>query len=795
MRPAIPMALLMAACVLCAPAATLAAEMAASFDREKVYLGTQALLVVEVTDPQSSEWPTVAPVEGLQIAPYGGPTTMRDLFRGTTTRSYRFVVTPMRAGEFIIPSVTLGSGQNMLRCGPLTLLVEEVPITFLSVRVEPPQICPGETARLTVIYQGVAQGEDLVVPTVEGLTLRVAGVPRVEILRAQGTPVSIYEVEVGGTHNGKYSIEGITLAGVRADVVTLEVTPIVISDAQVTESSLVVGGQTLVHILVRGLTQAEQVSLVLPPGLKAQRSRQQYQGPPGTTVFSFEVTADEPGSLTIGEIQLADRRKIVLPKPVVLSVRRDGHGDILACRGTVRGGETVVGEPFFVDYEVFFRGDLQAAGVDMSQADFASRPYIKVEPVTDLSYEGWQGQPMLVRFGQHGEIVLLSGSGELDGEKEQMLRFALKVTPLAAGQIDLKGVRIVLRLLEKQEQRSIGAFFSSTRMQDHSRTIDVPAHRVVDPPGKTPPAGYRGAVGTAFTYTTSLDRTTATAMAPLTLTMTIRGDGVGPQMPPPPLAEVPELSRDFEISPTTSGGDVQDNTITFTQVVRPRSESVKELPALPLVYYDYVKKSYETVYSLPIPITVTPGSVVGATAMQTGGVAEPASGESAVEGAATEPVALGANYPTLGRLHGRAPLGLAGVVAVLVAGPVAIGGAWLGRKLYERRRPLAQLRQQRRELADALGRAGEREDFYVHLADLVQSYLRLTFALPAGEISADALARAMDRKGVDAGLRCEIENLLATCDSGRFAPGQTNEAERSRLVEQTRRLFERLERV
>ncbi len=367
---------------------------------------------------------------------------------------------------------------------------------------------------------------------------------------------------------------------------------------------------------------------------------------------------------------------------------------------------------------------------------------------------------------------------------------------MAVGEVDLKGVRIVLRLLVKEEQRSGGAFFSSTRMQDYSRTIDVPVHRVIDPPGRTAPAGYRGAVGTGLTCATSLDRTTATAMSPLTLTMKISGDGVGSQMKPAPLAEIPELTRDFDVSPTASGGDVQGQTIMFTQVVRPRSESVKELPALPLVYYDYAKKDYQTVYSLPIPITVTAGSVVGAAAMQTAAAqGQAASGQDSPSSSGADTVALGANHATLGRLESGAPLGSAGVAAVLLGGPVAVVGVWAGRRWRDRRRPMASLRRRRRELVDSLDHAAARGDFYVYLAERVQAYLRLTFDLPAGELSADALVRAMDRQGVDKSLRCRVEQLLAACDIGRFASGQSTELPRTRLIEQARSLFTELDWV
>jgi hypothetical protein len=770
--------------------------MIANLDRDTIYLGTQTLLAVEVADPASSDWPVVAPVDGLQIARYGGPGMIQDLVGGSIRRRYRFIITPDRSGVFEIPAVTLGEGPDAARQGPFTLRVQEVPLKFLSAQIDPPQICPGETAKLTVAYQGVAPGKDLALPTVKGLTFRSAGSPRIEVMRPQAMPVSIYQVDVSGTDNGTYQIDGISLAGAKADRVAVQVLPFVIADAQVAEPSLVVGGQTLVHVLARGLSQAENVSLVLPTGLSAQRARQQYQGPPGATVFSFDVTAAEPGTPTIAEIQLADGRRVALPKPLILSVRQGGQGDILTCRGVARSTETVVGEPFIVDYEVFFRGELQAAGIDMSQAEFASRPYITVEHIQDLSYEGWPAQAIRVQFGKKDQATLLSGSADLDGKKEQLLRFALKVTPLAVGEVDLKGVRIILRLVIKEEQRSPGAFFSSTRSQDFSRTIDVPAHRVIDPPGKTPPAGYRGAVGSSLAYTTSLDRTTAAAMSPLTLTMKISGEGVGSQLKPPPLAEIRELNRDFDVSPTAGGGDVQDKTITFTQVVRPRSESVKELPTLPLVYYDYLKKNYETVYSLPIPITVTPGSVVGATAMRTTTVQTPSSAGPETPGSATtDVVALGANYATLGKLERQAPLGPGAVIALLLGGPAAIAGVWAGQRWHSRRRPLASLRRRQRELTRSLDGAGGRTDCHAFVAEVVQSYLRLVFELPVGELTTETLAREMDRKGVDGGLRREIHELLAVCDSARFAARRSSEQERSRLIEETRQLLARLDRV
>jgi hypothetical protein len=205
----------------------------------------------------------------------------------------------------------------------------------------------------------------------------------------------------------------------------------------------------------------------------------------------------------------------MLDEPLTLAVRQGGAGDLFACRGVPSSEETVVGEPFTVDYEVFFRGDFQGAAVDLSQALFAGKDYINVDPINDVSYPDWQGEPIEARLGDR-RIRTLLGSGEYNGQNEQLLRFALKITPLATGELSLEGLRVVLLLQIKEERRTAMSFFSSSQTRQFARVAEVPPHYVIDPPGITRPPTYQGAVGTSFAFGTELDRTAATAMSPLT---------------------------------------------------------------------------------------------------------------------------------------------------------------------------------------------------------------------------------------------------------------------------------------
>lgn len=781
--------------VQASPAAS-AAQVSAGLNPDTIYFGTQTILTVSVED-DTGQWPSVEGVEGVQITRYGSPSVIHDLISGAVRRSYRFLVNPSRPGTFQIPAVTVRIGEETITRGPFTLQVKEAPIRCIVSELDPKETLVGRPAKLTLAFQGYRPGGRVVLPSIEGLTITSMGDPQVQ-QDNQGVPVRVFRYEVTAWKLGTFRIKGISFAGVPADEVTLTVSPFVIVEARVSSQSLVVGEEATLQLHTLGLEADAKLTLVAPPGLEIRSLGGPARDRNGTTVFSFVVRGLEPGNPVITTLKLGDGRQVPLREPVSFSVRQSGEGGILAFTGKARSDESAIGEPFIVDYDVFYRGNLVAAALDLSKAWFADKSYIKVEPLNDLAYPDWKGRPMQIELGPEGKLTVLVGSGEYEGQKEQRIRFALKITPLAAGEVQLRGVRVILRLQVSIRRQNVGFVFRSDTTNDYDRVADLPSHRVVDPRGKTAPAGYRGAVGANFTFVTSLDRTTAAAMSPLVLTMKITGESVGPQFQPPPLTEVAELTRDFEVSPTVSGGEIEGNTITFTQIIRPRSEQVSELPALPLVFYNYQKQQYETAYSLPIPIEVRAGSVVGAQAMQVGSGTQPAF-EAAVAGDTAredQPVAaLGANFSSLGSLVRAEPLGLTGLLLVLVGGPAVVLLVRVGYVVFQQRRPMSAVRRERARLLTSLDRLGEAERFHFELAEIVQAFLRLTFGLPPGEISADDLGRLLDERRAGSELRTGALSLLAECDAGRFAVGAVEQVEKERLIRQAREVLTQTERL
>lgn len=765
-----------------------AAQMRADLQNDRIYYGTSTLLVIQIENLATEIKPTVPEVENVTITPYGGASVTRDLFNGTVIRRYRYLITPQKPGTLTIPAVKLELPTGTLSDGPFTLEAIEAPLRFMAAEIEPKEIVPRESARLTVAYEGFVPNASIRVPPVEGLTITPNDQAKVEIDRRSGKPITIQRFSVSGSRVGDYVIEGIDMNGVAADAVRLIIRSFVVAASKVQNDSLIVGGQTTLHLVIRGLPQGTKLKLITPPGLKAEQIESHMRNRIGE-VFSFQLTALQPGSPTIEAFELADGSKVRLGEPIVLTVRREGEGGILACRGIPRSEETVAGEPFVVDFELFFSGDLQGAGIDLSQSGLQDKSYIKIEAVADPDYPGWKGTPINGVLDNQ-RMTLFAGTGTLNGQSEQMLRFSLRITPMAAGELSLDNIRVVVQLMIRREQRTAFGYSQSTTMQTYDRVAEVPPHRVIDPPGINAPAGYRGAVGKSFDFSTELDRTSATAMSPLTLTMTITGESVGPDFQPPRLAEMPELTRRFDVSQTVGGGEVEGDTITFTQAIRPRDAQVREVPALPLVYYDYVDKKYRTVYSLPIEIEVRPGSLVGA------GQMEVTAAPSADEPPAAErddAIDLGANYGHIGTVTPDKWLPWQGVLGLLLGGPALIAMVALGRRTWHKRRPTLQNQARRRELIQALGGLSRAEHFHMVLSRIVQDYLRVRFDLPAGELSSDDLRGGLVGRADAENEYNEIRTLLNECDAGRFASGGIDEQQRNRLTEQARKLLKKLE--
>ena len=152
-----------------------------------------------------------------------------------------------------------------------------------------------------------------------------------------------------------------------------------------------------------------------------------------------------------------------------------------------------------------------------------------------------------------------------------------------------------------------GSPFGSRLSVQSSRPIvadvTVDATEVLPVPEQGKPADYRGAVG-RYRIVSEAEPSHVAAGDPITLRMGIVGDGPMELVQAPPLAEIDAVVQDFKVSDQSLAGFVRDDTKVFETTIRPRQAGIQEIPAIPFSFFNPDTEAFETVFSLPISITV-----------------------------------------------------------------------------------------------------------------------------------------------------------------------------------------------
>ena len=153
-----------------------------------------------------------------------------------------------------------------------------------------------------------------------------------------------------------------------------------------------------------------------------------------------------------------------------------------------------------------------------------------------------------------------------------------------------------------------GTFVKNVDATGQAETEDVYAIArpleitVKNPPEEGRPASYTGAIG-EFQVATELVPTKAKVGDPMTLTMTIRGQGTLENAVAPDLAKFANVVEQFRIydKPT---GESSENSRQFTYSLRPEASGEISFPAIPFSYFDVKQEKYVTLKTDPIPLSI-----------------------------------------------------------------------------------------------------------------------------------------------------------------------------------------------
>ena len=220
--------------------------------------------------------------------------------------------------------------------------------------------------------------------------------------------------------------------------------------------------------------------------------------------------------------------------------------------------------------------------------------------------------------------VAFEGTGELDGRKFTVLRFRKLLVPRSAGTVRVPAATVTFRARVASRTRRPGPFddfFGGDLLSDFFgdardvETLSIPSNRprieVLELPAAGRPRGFNGWIG-QFEVVAEASPVSVKVGDPITLRVGVSGNGMRAAASLPALDQQPALTRDFNVPREIGAGEDRNGERVFTQTLRARYDSVTEIPAIELPFFDPEDGEYRVARTEPIPIRVEPSRVVTA---------------------------------------------------------------------------------------------------------------------------------------------------------------------------------------
>jgi hypothetical protein len=274
---------------------------------------------------------------------------------------------------------------------------------------------------------------------------------------------------------------------------------------------------------------------------------------------------------------------------------------------------------------------------------------------------------------------------ERDGLPFTVVVWEVVLTPIEAGTLQLQ-FQSPLRYETGRRERDF--FFD--RPVYETLALQSPALSLqVLPLPPNPPAGFMDAIGT-FSAGLKLDSNQLRVGEPLTLELTVRGEGNFERMRAPELAD----TADWRVYPprvTFNPGDDYNYSgeKIFSWLMVPQHEAVTTTPEVPIAWLDPARRQYRTEVLPPSPVSVQPaatgGRIVSNRSAEERRISRPTTG--------LRPIATDPGTPSVA--SGLQPLWQQPVFWVVQSG-FGLGFAALCGLLYLRRQRAGEFHRQRR---------------------------------------------------------------------------------------------------
>ncbi|MGB3094065.1 MAG: BatD family protein, partial [Candidatus Zixiibacteriota bacterium] len=309
------------------------------------------------------------------------------------------------------------------------------------------------------------------------------------------------------------------------------------------------------------------------------------------------------------------------------------------------------------------------------------------------------------------------------------------------------------------------------------------------------PADFTGTVGN-YRMKVSVDQTEVEVGQPITLKTRISGAGNIKSVGKPVIAEL----TDFRTYSSGSSENVSKKNYrvqgskTYEEVLIPKNAGKYTIPPVEFSFFDPGAKSYKTLRSEPILLTVLPPSQ--ASPVEIAQLSRQEIGRAAKD---IRYIKLSAGeLKNGGEDLYRKPLFLLLQLIPLLAFAVSWRYQREREKLnsdvgYARQRRAHKLAQKRLKGASKLISEGNSKEFYCEVARASLQFVGDKLNLPAYGLTRDQIEDKLSQRGVNKERIDDLTKILNSCDFARFAPGSSTVEEMKRFLKQAEKAIAELE--
>jgi hypothetical protein len=331
-----------------------------------------------------------------------------------------------------------------------------------------------------------------------------------------------------------------------------------------------------------------------------------------TFTCQYQFVAPEPGSYRVGPFRMTQAGQQLEIQSRIIEVRAIPLDPRLRVRVLVPEEPIYVGQHLPVRIEWWLEQELK---------DRIHRYSIRSRLFEATDAFRFIGDPVASRGDQI--LAIETAEGELSlratvterregGRTYLVLGTERTLVPLRTGEFDLAAATVHVDEITRWQRDLFGRRTAAGTRKIFSR--DVPRKLIVKaPPSRGQPDSFAGAVGRGFSLEVAADRSVVQLGDPITLTLTVRGDGNLASVGPPRLDAGGGLSAEqFRLPEGDVSGRTIDDAKVFQITLRVLDDSVREVPALAYSWFDPELDEYQTAKSRPIALSVRPAQVISA---------------------------------------------------------------------------------------------------------------------------------------------------------------------------------------